>query len=56
MDETVAPIQEASWKIKWTLDRIDLALERMNETKYTVQIDDKSVLTVNDLHRGLISD
>ena len=56
MDETAASIQEASWKIKWTLDRIDLALERMNETKYTVQLDDKSVLTVNDLHRGLISD
>ena len=44
MDETAASIQEASWKIKWTLDRIDLALERMNETKYTVQLDDKSVL------------
>ena len=28
----------------------------MNETKYTVQLDDKSVLKVNDLHRGLISD
>lgn len=56
MDETAASIQEASWKIKWTLDRIDLALERMNETKYTVQLDDKSVLTVNDLHRELISD
>ena len=28
----------------------------MNETKYTVQLDDKSVLEVNDLHRGLISD
>lgn len=56
MDETAASIQEASWKIKWTLDRIDLALERMNETKYTVRLDDKSVLTVNDLHRGLISD
>ena len=27
----------------------------MNETKYTVQLDDKSVLEVNDLHRGLIS-
>ena len=39
MDETAASIQEASWKIKWTLDRIDLALERMNETKYTVQLD-----------------
>jgi len=24
--------------------------------KYTVQLDDKSVLTVNDLHRELISD
>ena len=56
MDETAASIQEASWKIKWTLDRIDLALERMNETKYTVQLDYKSVLTVNDLHRELISD
>ena len=56
IDETAASIQEASWKIKWTLDRIDLALERMNETKYTVQLDDKSVLTVNDLHRELISD
>ena len=56
MDETAASIQEASWKIKWTLDRIDLALERMNETKYTVQLDDKSVLEVNDLHRELISD
>lgn len=55
MDETAASIQEASWKIKWTLDRIDIALERMNETKYTVQLDDKSVLTVNDLHRELIS-
>ncbi len=55
MDETAASIQEASWKIKWALDRIDLALERMNETKYTVQLDDKSVLTVNDLHRELIS-
>ena len=55
MDETAASIQEASWKIKWTLDRIDLALERMNETKYTVQLDDKSVLTVNDLHRELLS-
>ena len=55
MDETAASIQEASWKIKWALDRIDLALERMNETKYTVQLDDKSVLEVNDLHRGLIS-
>ena len=33
MDETATSIQEASWKIKWTLDRIDLALERMNETK-----------------------
>ncbi len=47
---------EASWKIKWTLDRIDLALERMNETTYTVQLDDKSVLEINDLHRELISD
>ena len=56
MDEIALSIQEASWKIKWTLDRIDLALERMNETKYTVQLDDKSVLEVNDLHRGLISD
>ena len=56
MDETASSIQEASWKIKWALDRIDLALERMNETKYTVQLDDKSVLEVNDLHRGLISD
>ena len=56
MDETAASIQEASWKIKWTSDRIDLALERMNETKYTVQLDDKSVLTVNELHRELISD
>ena len=56
MDETAASIQEASWNIKWTLDRIDLALERMNETKYTVQLDYKSVLTVNDLHRELISD
>ena len=55
MDETATSILEASWKIKWTLDRIDLALERMNETKYTVQLDDKSVLTVNDLHRELIS-
>ena len=56
MDETASSIQEASWKIKWALDRIDLALERMNETKYTVQLDDKSVLTVNDLHRELVSD
>lgn len=56
MDETASSIQEASWKIKWALDRIDLALERMNETKYTVQLDDKSVLEVNDLHRELISD
>jgi hypothetical protein len=56
MDEIATSIMEASWKIKWTLDRIDLALERMNETKYTVQLDDKSVLTVNDLHRELISD
>ena len=55
MDETASSIQEASWKIKWTLDRIDLALERMNETKYTVQLDDKSVLEVNDLHRELLS-
>ena len=38
------------------MDRIDLALEKMNEMKYTVQPDDKSVLTVNNLHRGLISD
>lgn len=56
MDEIATSIMEASWKIKWALDRIDLALERMNETKYTVQLDDKSVLTVNDLHHGLISD
>ncbi len=56
MDETASSIQEASWKIKWALGRIDLALERMNETKYTVRLDDKSVLEVNDLHRGLISD
>ena len=56
MDETAESIMEASWKIKWTLDRIDLALERMNETKYTVQLDDKSVLEINDLHRGLLSD
>ena len=56
MDETAKAIQQASWKIKWTLDRIDLALERMNETKYTVQLDDKSVLAVNDLHRQLLSD
>jgi len=28
----------------------------MNETKYTVQLDDKSVLEINDLHLGLISD
>lgn len=55
MDETAEAIQQASWKIKWTLDRIDLALERMNETKYTVQLDDKSVLTVKDLHRELLS-
>ncbi len=48
-------VQEASWKIKWALDRIDLALERMNETKHTVPLDDKSILQVNDLHRGLIS-
>lgn len=56
MDEIATSIMEASWKIKWALDRIDIALERMNETKYTVQLDDKSVLEVNDLHRGLISD
>ncbi|MBQ9889766.1 MAG: hypothetical protein IJM41_11120 [Bacteroidales bacterium] len=56
MDKIALSIQEASWKIKWTLDRIDLALERMNETKYTVQLDDKSVLEVNELHRGLVSD
>ena len=56
MDKIALSIQEASWKIKWTLDRIDLALERMNETKYTVQLDDKSVLEINDLHRGLLSD
>ena len=31
-------VQEASWKIKWALDRIDLALERMNETKHTVPL------------------
>lgn len=55
MDETAESILEASWKIKWTLDRIGLALERMNETKYTVQLDDKSVLEVNDLHRELLS-
>ena len=55
MDETAEAIQQASWKIKWTLDRIDLALERMNETKYTVQLDDKSVLTVKDLYRELLS-
>lgn len=48
-------IQEASWKIKWTLDRIDLALERMNETKYTVQLDDKSVLEVKSLHLDLLA-
>ena len=56
MDKIALSIQEASWKIKWTLDRIDLALERMNETKYTVLLDDKSVLEVNELHRGLVSD
>ena len=28
----------------------------MNETKYTVRLGDKSVLAINDLHRGLISD
>ena len=28
----------------------------MNETKYTVRLDDKFVLAINDLHRGLISD
>ena len=28
----------------------------MNETKYTVQLDDKSVLQVDDLHCGLFSD
>ena len=56
IDDTASSILEASWKIKWTLDRIDLALERMNETKYTVQLDDKSVLQVNELHRELISD
>ena len=28
----------------------------MNETKYTVRLYDKSVLAINDLHRGLISD
>ena len=56
IDEIASSIQEASWKIKWNLERIDLALERMNETKYTVQLDNKSVLEVNDLHRGLISD
>lgn len=55
MDEIATSIMEASWKIKWALDRIDLSLERMNETKYTVQLDDKSVLTVNDLHRELLS-
>ena len=55
MDKIALSIQEASWKIKWTLDRIDLVLERMNETKYTVQLDDKSVLEVNDLHRELLS-
>lgn len=55
MDETAASIQEASWKIKWTLDRIDLALERMNETKYTVQLDDKSVLEVKNLHLDLLA-
>ncbi len=41
---------------KWNLDRIDLTLERKNVTKFTVQLDDKSVLEVNDLHRGPISD
>jgi len=35
MDETAASILEASWEIKCTLNQIDLALERMNETKYT---------------------
>ena len=38
------------------MDRIGLALGKRNETKYTVQLDDKSVLEVNDLHRGLSSD
>lgn len=28
----------------------------MNETKYTVQLDNKSVLTVKDLHREVLSD
>ena len=56
MDDWAKTVEEASWKIKWTLDRIDLALEKMNETKYTVQLEDKSVLTVKDLHRELVSD
>ena len=45
-----------SCKIKCALDRIDLALKGKNETNYTVQLDDKSVLQINDLHCGLISD
>lgn len=56
MDDWAKTEEEVSRIIKWILDLIDPAHERMNDTKYTVQLDDRSVLEVNDLHRGLISD
>ena len=37
------------------MDLIDAKITTLQNTKFTVQLDDKSVLAVNDLHRELLS-
>ena len=56
MDDTAETIRSTALKIEWTLDLIYAKLTTLQNTKFPVQLDDKSVLAVNDLHRGLLSD
>jgi hypothetical protein len=56
MDDTAETIRSTALKIEWTLDLIDAKLTTLQNTKFPVQLDDKSVLAVNDLHRELLSD
>ncbi len=56
MDDTAETIRSTALKIEWTLDLIDAKITTLQNTKFTVQLDDKSVLAVNDLHRQLLSD
>ena len=41
--------------VLYGLDLIDAKITTLQNTKFTVQLDDKSVLAVNDLHRELLS-